>query len=73
MCPVLHEIVCIDLECNGYVLVFIEVELIPFVCSKCIRSVLTKTNTNLLHLNLIDSISHKNLTISRKSDTWYKL
>ena len=27
-CPILHEIVCIDLICNGYVLAFIEVELI---------------------------------------------
>ncbi len=26
-CPILHEIVCIDLICNGYVLVLIEVEL----------------------------------------------
>ncbi len=26
MCPILHEIVCIDLICNRYVLVLIEVE-----------------------------------------------
>ncbi len=26
-CPILHEIVCIDLICNGYALVLIEVEL----------------------------------------------
>ena len=39
MCPILHEIVCIDLKCNGYVLVLIEVELIHFLCSKCIRSI----------------------------------
>ncbi len=39
-CPILHKIVCIiDLKCNGYVLVLIEVELIHFVCSKCIRSI----------------------------------
>ncbi len=25
--PILHKIVCIDLKCNGYVLVLIEVEL----------------------------------------------
>ena len=37
-CPILHEIVCIDLKSNGYVSVLIEVELIHFVCSKCIRS-----------------------------------
>ncbi len=38
-CPILHEFVCIDLKCNGYVLVLIEVELIHFECSKCIRSI----------------------------------
>ncbi len=38
-CPILHKFVCIDLKCNGYVLVLIEVELIHFVCSKCIRSI----------------------------------
>ncbi len=48
MCPILHEIVCINLKCNGYVLVLIEVELIHFVCSKCIRSIWTKTNTNII-------------------------
>jgi hypothetical protein len=47
-CPILHEIVCIDLKCNGYVLVLIKVELIQFVCSKCIRSIWTKTNTNII-------------------------
>jgi hypothetical protein len=26
-CPILHEILCIDPICNGYVLVLIEVEL----------------------------------------------
>ncbi len=39
MCPILHKFVCIDLKCNGYVLVLIEVELIHFVCSKSIRSI----------------------------------
>ncbi len=43
-CPILHKIVCINLKCNRYVLVLIEVELIHFVCSKCIRSIWTKTN-----------------------------
>jgi hypothetical protein len=47
-CPILHEIVCIDLKCNGYVSVLIKVELIHFVCSKCIRSIWTKTNTNII-------------------------
>ncbi len=48
MCPILHENVCIDLKWNGYVLVLIEVELIHFVCSKCISSIWTKTNTNII-------------------------
>ncbi len=30
-CPILHKFVCINLQCNGYVLVLIEVELIHFV------------------------------------------
>ncbi len=47
-CLILHEFVCIDLKCNGYVLVSIEVELIHFVCSKGIRSIQTKTNTNII-------------------------
>ncbi len=38
-CSILHEIVCIDHKCNGYVLVLVEVELIHFVCSKCIGSI----------------------------------
>ncbi len=38
-CPILHEIVCIDLKCNGFELVLNEVELIHFVCAKCIRSI----------------------------------
>ncbi len=72
-CLILHRIVCIDLKCNGFVLVSKEVELIHFVCSKCIRSIWTKINTNALHSNSIHSISCKNLTISRKSDVWRQL
>jgi hypothetical protein len=34
--------------------------------SNCIRSICTKTNTNLLHTNWIHSILRKNRTISRK-------
>ena len=68
-CPILHEIVCIDLICNGYVeveltgvvLVLIQVELIQIECSKGIRSICkTKTNINLLHSNSIHSILRKN-------------
>jgi hypothetical protein len=60
-CPILHKTVCIDLICNGYVeveltingfvLVLSKVELIQIECSKCIRSILAKTNTNLSHSN----------------------
>ncbi len=74
-CQILHEIVCIDLTCNGYVefvLVLIQVELTQIECSKCIRSILNKTNTNLLHSNLIHSISRKNRMILRKLDPWLK-
>ncbi len=46
---------------NGFELIFIHVELIQIECSKCIRSIWTKTNANLLHSNLINSISHKKL------------
>jgi hypothetical protein len=38
-CPIIHKIVCIDFKCYGYVLVLIEVELIHFVCFKCVRSI----------------------------------
>ncbi len=69
-CPILHEIVRINLKCNGFVLVLNEVELICFVCSKRIRSIWTKTNTNALHSNSIHSILGKNLTILQKSDAW---
>ncbi len=70
MCPILHKIVCIEIKCNGFVLVLNEVDLIHFVCSKCIRSIWTKTNTKVLHSNLIHSILHKNLMILPKSDAW---
>ncbi len=33
-CPILHKIVCIDLKCNGYVLVLIEVEINTFCMFK---------------------------------------
>jgi hypothetical protein len=64
-CSILHEFVCIDLKCNGYVLVLIEVELILFVCSKCIRSIWTKTNTNII-MNW--KITYSHMVISRNDN-----
>ncbi len=45
--------------CNEFVLVLVQINLIQFEHSNCIRSICTKTNTHLLHTNLIHSISHK--------------
>ncbi len=66
MCPILREIVqflhkieCIKLEGNKFVLVLVQIDLTQFENSNCIRSICTKTNTNLLHTNSIHSILHK--------------
>jgi hypothetical protein len=65
-CPILRKIECINFSCNEFVLVLVQIYLIQFEFSNCIRSICTKTNTNLLHTNLIHSIWHKNQMISRK-------
>jgi hypothetical protein len=65
-CPVLREIECIEFVCNEFVLVLVQIDLIQFEFSNCIRSIRTKTNTNLFHRNSIHSISRKNRTILRK-------
>ncbi len=64
--PILREIIrfsreieCIKFVCNEFVLVLVQIDLIQFENSICIRSIRTKTNTNLLHTNLIHSILHK--------------
>ncbi len=44
---------------NKFVLVLVQIDLIKFENSNCIRSIWTKTNTNLLHTNLIHSMSRK--------------
>jgi hypothetical protein len=66
MCPFLLEIVqflrkieCIEFVCNKFVLVLVQINLIQFENSNCIRSICTKTNANLLHTNLIHSILRK--------------
>jgi hypothetical protein len=66
MCPILREIECIEFVCNRFVLVLVQIDLIQFKFSNCIRSICTKTNTNLLHTDLIHSILRKNWTILRK-------
>jgi hypothetical protein len=65
-CPILRKIECIEFVCNKFELVLVQIDLIQFENSNCIRSFFTKTNTNLLHTNWIHSISRKNRTISRK-------
>ncbi len=65
-CPILRKIVqflrkieCIEFVCNKFVLVLVQIDLIQFEFSNCIRSICTKTNTNLLRANSLHSILHK--------------
>jgi hypothetical protein len=64
--PILHEIECNKFVCNKFVLVLVQIDLIQFENSNCIRSIFTKFDTNLLHTNLLHSILRKNWTISHK-------
>ncbi len=59
MVQFLHKIECMECVCNKFVLVLVQIDLIQFENSNCIRSIWTKTNTNLLHTNLIHSILRK--------------
>jgi hypothetical protein len=66
MCPILrkivqflHKIECIEFVCNEFVLVLVQIDLIQFENSNCIRLICTKTNTKSLHTNSIHSISRK--------------
>ena len=59
----LRKIECIEFECNKFVLVLVQIDLIHFEHTKCISSTSFETNTNLLHLRSIYTIL---------SDTWYK-
>ncbi len=54
-CPILHKIECIEFVCNEFVLVLVQIDLIQFEDSNCIRSIWTKTYTNSLHTNSIHS------------------
>ncbi len=55
----LREIECIQFECNIFVLVLVQIDLIHIEHSNCMSSTWTKTNTNLLHSRSIHSILHK--------------
>ncbi len=55
----LREIECIEFECNEFVLVLVQIDLIHIEHSNCISSTWTNTNTNSLHSRLIHSISRK--------------
>ncbi len=48
-----------EFECNEFVLVLVQIDLIPFEHSICISSIWIKTNTNPLHSMLIHTISRK--------------
>ncbi len=55
----LHEIESIEFECNAFVLVLVQIDLIHFEHIKCISSTSIKTNTNPSQLRLIHTISYK--------------
>ncbi len=65
-CSILREIVqflrkieCNEFVCNEFVSNLVQIDLIQFTFSNCIRSIRTKTNTNLLHTNWLHSILRK--------------
>jgi hypothetical protein len=55
----LREIECIKFECNKFVLVLVQIDLIHIEHSNGISSNWTKTNANLLHSRSIHSILRK--------------
>jgi hypothetical protein len=55
----LREIEFIEFVCNKFILALVQIDLIQFEYSNCIRLIRTKTNTNLLHTNLIHLILRK--------------
>ncbi len=60
------QIECIEFVCNKFVFVLVQIDQIRFEFSNCIRSICTKTNTNLLHTNWIHSILRINQMNLRK-------
>ncbi len=55
----LNKFECIEFECNKFILVLVQIDLIHIEHSICISSTWTKTNTNSLHSRSIHSISPK--------------
>ncbi len=54
-----RKIEFIEFECNKFVLVLVQIDLIHYEHSNCISLTQTKTNTNSLYSRWIHSISHK--------------
>jgi hypothetical protein len=52
----LRKIECIEFECNAFVLVLVQIDLIHFEHTKRISSTSIKTNTNRLHLRSTHTI-----------------
>ncbi len=48
----LREIESIEFECNAFILVLVQIDLIHFEHTNCISSTSIKTNTNPLHLKV---------------------
>ncbi len=55
----LRKIERIKFECNAFVLLLVQIDLIHFEHTKCISSTSFKTNTNPLHLRSIHTILYK--------------
>ncbi len=65
-CPILREIEFIEFVCKEFASVLVQIDLIQFVNSNCIRSICTKFDAHSLHTNSLHSILHKNETILHK-------
>ncbi len=72
-CPILRKIECIEFVCNEFVLVLVQIDLIQFENSNCIRSIWTK----LIHICYIQiryiQFCVKIGRFRTKLDRWYKL
>ncbi len=55
----LRKLECIEFECNEFVLILVQIDLIRFEHSICISSTWIKTNTNSLHSMLIHTVLRK--------------
>ncbi len=55
----LCKIECNQFVCYKFVSNLVQINVIQFEFSNCIRSICTETNTNLLHTNLLHLISRK--------------